>query len=395
MGTARRCTAIAAVAAGCALSAVFATAAQADEWAIQPSPNPPEATGAELVAVSCTAKNSCFAVGRYGPNGETQRTLAEGWNGSSWTILKTRNPKARYDELSGVSCTGPEACMAVGTRVVTPGTAHALAERWNGRRWTVERVPSPSPGSEDFLRAVSCTASDSCTAVGGLIKRAAEAQEQPFAEHWNGVSWSPEAVPNPEAEEGSGLQGVSCSGPEACTAVGSERSADVLQVIFAMRFNGATWNLESQPNPGEESNHENAVSCPEPSGCVAVGSWQNQGLETEPLAEQWNGSGWTLLASQGAADAIETEFEGVACTSTKACVAVGESSEEEQGLPSSVLAERWDGTTWTIEEAPDPSGTRLNDLSGVACGSNFCTAVGTSWNGTVSHTLVESLSTGP
>ena len=41
------------------------------------------------------------------------------------------------------------------------------------------------------------------------------------------------------------------------------------------------------------------------------------------------------------------------------------------------LAEAWDGTSWSVQTTPGPSGGQLPTLSGVACTTaNGCTAVG-------------------
>jgi hypothetical protein len=55
------------------------------------------------------------------------------------------------------------------------------------------------------------------------------------------------------------------------------------------------------------------------------------------------------------------------------------------------LAEAWDGTSWSIQTTPGPSGGQLPELSGVACTTaNGCTAVGDYYTITgVFLTLVE------
>jgi hypothetical protein len=41
-----------------------------------------------------------------------------------------------------------------------------LAERWNGRRWSIERTPNPAGAKASELEAVSCAPATTCTAVG-------------------------------------------------------------------------------------------------------------------------------------------------------------------------------------------------------------------------------------
>src|ERR1039458_10698773 len=47
-------------------------------------------------------------------------------------------------DLSGVSCVSVGACIAVGDMKNGAGTKVTLAERWNGRRWSVQATPNPA-----------------------------------------------------------------------------------------------------------------------------------------------------------------------------------------------------------------------------------------------------------
>jgi hypothetical protein len=61
-----------------------------------------------------------------------------------------------------------------------------LAERWNGISWTVQSTPNPAhgdPGSERHLNAVSCTSSGVCTAVGYYFDRPHDV-DLPIAERY-------------------------------------------------------------------------------------------------------------------------------------------------------------------------------------------------------------------
>ncbi len=48
-------------------------------------------TGAGLNGVSCTSPSSCMAVGEFTGIGN-EMTLAEAWNGTSWSVVKTPRP---------------------------------------------------------------------------------------------------------------------------------------------------------------------------------------------------------------------------------------------------------------------------------------------------------------
>jgi hypothetical protein len=142
-------------------------------WAIQAIP---DFNGmiTELVGVSCPATNACTAVGDWGDAFDACcQTLAERWNGTGWVRQATPNPPnplcCLSAVLSGVSCRSPEACIAVGSfydeffGVVPPGT---LAEGWDGGSWTLQSTPNPAGATVPQLLGVSCSSTAACSAVG-------------------------------------------------------------------------------------------------------------------------------------------------------------------------------------------------------------------------------------
>ena len=119
--------------------------------------------------MSCTAATVCTAVGSYA-NSSGLVAMAERWNGSSWKIQPTPTG-ARPGFLSGVSCTAATACTAVGD-YDSSGMDVTLAERWNGSTWKIQPTPNPAGGtysSLPLLNGVSCTAPTACTAVGYYV----------------------------------------------------------------------------------------------------------------------------------------------------------------------------------------------------------------------------------
>src|SRR5439155_7373931 len=162
-------------------------------WSIQPSPNPPGSQGTALSAVSCDPSGSCTAVGQYGTGGPTL-TLAERWNGSTWTIQPTPNPAGANALLTGISCPGRYSCTAVGYSVSS--VVRPLVERWNGVAWRIQSAPIPPQSFWAIVQTVSCTARTACIAVGGVIGNGVDAQERPLAEQWDGTAWTIEPTPN-------------------------------------------------------------------------------------------------------------------------------------------------------------------------------------------------------
>ncbi len=140
------------------------------------------------------------------------------WDGTSWATETSANPSpANLAELHGVSCTSSSACSAVGQYLDGSNVQHSLAEAWNGSSWSLQTVPDPSGGGTDpMLNDVSCVSSSSCEAVGGYTSSAPHAT--PMAAGWNGSSWTLQTVPTATGAPDATLYGVSC--PATCMAVG-------------------------------------------------------------------------------------------------------------------------------------------------------------------------------
>jgi hypothetical protein len=156
-------------------------AASSPGWSIVPSPNPLARTG-QLVGVSCSSSSSCTAVGDYTKRLGRTVTLAERWNGTSWSAESTPNPEgAPSSALNAVDCTSSSACVAVGNSFTRSGTEITLAERWDGTKWSLQPTPNPSSGG-GILFGVSCSSASACTAVGA-------SNAGTLAERWNGAKW--------------------------------------------------------------------------------------------------------------------------------------------------------------------------------------------------------------
>jgi len=365
-----------------------ATPALAAGWSIESTPVLTGATSSALAGVACETATSCVAVGSYVNSSGVEVTLAEAWNGTSWSIQPTPNPAgATTSALSGVGCSTIIACTAVGYYVNGSGVDLTLKERWNGADWTIQ--PSANPAGGGVFSGVSCTAI-SCIGVGN------GSQNAPLAEGWNGSTWVIQPTATPVA--GGVLSGVSCTAASACSAVGRSGTA-----TLAEAWNGTTWSIQPTPNPApldtvQLSSLLSGVSCAGATGCTAVGYWIgwkcNNGkpfcncLELPycthrraTLVEAWDGATWAIQPSPSPGYA---GLLGVSCVSASVCTAVGTYSGLVIG---EALAEQWNGSTWTYQYPPTPSTGAT--LTGVSCTAGAaCTAVGRT-NASGGTTLVE------
>jgi len=449
-------------------------------WSVQSTPSPEGATSSSLAAISCSSSSACTAVGKSTKAIEHQEpittTLAERWNGTSWSIQTTPNPSGSAPALEGVSCASATECIAVG-QYASSGEK-VLAERWNGTSWSLQTITNPEGFSTAYLAGVSCTSSLSCIAVGytGEIVNHTETVKT-LGERWNGVKWEAQSPLNVESGSTirSSLTGVSCKSSTECNTVGSNEPSTGVNVPLAEGYfksppptvttkaasaiteSGATlngsvnpngtattyffeygpttsygtntaevsagsgttvvevskaiagleagtryhyrivasngggttkgedqtfvpgWTLHLPPNPeGAKETKLGGVSCTAANECSTAGSYVNSAGTLLTLAERWNGTSWAIQSTPNPSGATSSSLNGVSCSSSTACTAVGSSTKtgEHGESTTTTLAERWNGTSWSIQTTPNPSGT-APALEGVSCaGASECTAVG-------------------
>jgi hypothetical protein len=182
-------------------------------------PIPGGASAATLDAVACSSTDACTAVGSFvGELGET-KTLAERWDGTSWTVQSTPIPAGGTSAtLSAVSCGAASVCTAAGSFVNGLGKTTPLAERWDGTSWTLQHAAAPPGATAASLRGVSCIPAGACLAVGSSVSGAGTTTM--LVEIGDGGSWRMQNASPPEGVVASALTGASCLPPTRCTAVG-------------------------------------------------------------------------------------------------------------------------------------------------------------------------------
>ena len=332
-------------------------------WVVQSTPNPSGAQTAALNGVSCASASACMGVGQWAGGSGVQVTLAESWDGRTWRVRSTPNPTgSSASSLLAVACVKPSSCMAVGS-----SDGGVLVERWNGTGWRT--VPAPDPTGAQFseLNGIACTHA-SCTAVGDYVD--GSGIDRTLAERWNGVAWHIQSTPSPGTSFNF-LTGVSCKTASSCMAVGGADGG-----LLAERWNGTAWKVQNVPGPtGSQFGFFFAVSCARSGSCEAVGGYSNSSGAFVTLGARWNRIRWQVQRTPDPARASANYLGGVACTSSSDCIAVGQGNGE--GTPVT-LAERWDGDAWGLQPIPSPIGAAENQLNGIACSSSSdCEAVGT------------------
>jgi hypothetical protein len=304
----------------------------------------PGSTDNVLNAVKCASATNCEAVGGHGDGSDsTTYPLAEVWNGSS--MQKQSTYGAPHGELYGVSCESSSKCEAVGadfdgtsTDCIPPPDGagcpvpDALAMGWTGTMWQTQATPVQpfmdynnmfGPGTSNWQdTAVSCWSSG-CMASGWQDEASdpSSVQPAPYAEYWNGTSWSVSEWGNTDDTLISSYPSISCTTTTVTTGGSCAGSGGALT----------------------------AIHCTSAANCTAAGFFYGYPGPYLTGIVQWNGTQWSQVPSPtpdwnsvtgtGPGDA----FTGLACTSA-VCTAVGSESSTDYmdigGGPGTVVAAR-------------------------------------------------------
>ncbi len=305
-------------------------------WTFAAAPNPAGAIYSNLSGVACPTTAVCIAVGGYS-NGTTGVTLAEAWNGAGWSADPTPNPAgATSSGLSAISCSAATACMAVGSYSPDGSTLLTLAESWNGTSWSLQPTPNPAGATFNRLSGVACFTATACTAVGTYYNGS---KYLTLAEAWDGTGWTIQPTPNLAGAFSSSLSGVACPSASACTAVGSSHGSK--NVALAEAWDGTSWTIQHIPTPSGGAYPDlSGISCIATTQCTAVGSYSSSDFSTTlTLAEAWNGTGWSRQPTRNRMGATTSVLAGISCPVTTQCMAVG----ADVSVSERTLAEMWSG----------------------------------------------------
>jgi hypothetical protein len=320
-------------------------------WAIVNSPDGAMKDG-HLARVSCPTSSLCFAVGydsRYVPIGNA---LIERWNGSEWSVVDS--PKisgAANSLLRDVACVSSSFCFAVGQYVPPAGNGGGLIERWDGTSWTV--MPGDHQG---FLFAVGCATPSLCFAMGRYYTFEGIGEvEHDVTERWDGSSWTIVGTPDPKSPYE--LDSLSCISASQCFASGFLGPGQVHDQPMIETWNGSSWTIVNAPRPAQQVSPDKiddrllSVSCASASLCFTVGwhRWTPPGtIHSQTLVERWSGTSWTIVRSPNGSPSpgFNNGLEAVACPNTSRCLAIGHYDAPDGFFQT--LAEQWNGSSWSV-----------------------------------------------
>ncbi len=358
------------------------------------SPNP-SSTSSWLSSMCAVSARNAWAVGGYLDDlTGAQDALVLHWDGTSWSQVASPNPSSSINELRGVSADSATDAWAVGDYFDDTGIYETLILHWDGTSWSQVATPNPS-SSFNGLWDVSADPSSDAWAVGNWFGK--HGYERTLILHWDGVSWTRVASPDP-GSEGNYLSGVSAVSATDAWAVGEywhydKTTAKPAEKTLTLHWDGTRWKKVKSPNSSLTHHVRNSlsdVSAASPSDVWAVGGYWSRPSSFHLMILHWDGTSWKKVGSPNPSS-TSNELLGVSVVSAKNAWAVGEYDTTAAGH---TLILHWDGTRWNKVRSPNPSSTFniLGDVSAVsaknvwAVGHYDTTAAGDTlilhWDGT-------------
>jgi hypothetical protein len=224
--------------------------------------------------------------------------LVEAWNGSAWQVAATPRLNTRRDLLFSAAATATGDVWAVGEQQDLSGRFATLAEHFDGHTWSV--VPTPNPGtSGNHLDAVAADGPDDVWAVG---QRNDATTDAPLVEHWDGRQWNVVPV---ATSGGAVLDAVTIRGGEVWAVGQTDNPTDQARPLVVHVHNGHTESSVLADTGSSFSNMTGVVATDRTLWAVGTFFDATSGNQ-DTLVLRNDGAGWHTVPapSPGTGDAI-------------------------------------------------------------------------------------------
>ena len=194
----------------------------------------------------------------------------------SWDLSSHPSASGRTQNFRAAVATGVNDVWAIGYSFDVVGGAfefRTLAQHWNGSTWTT--VPTPdveTAPAKDLIFDADAAGPDDIWAVGISATAPGNPSSKPLVLHWNGTAWS--IVPVPGAPQGASLSTVTADGNSVWAAGEKYNPLSGYWQPFIVRLQGGAWT--EVPLLGSALN-------PPPTGCKVASDgtlwrWEPGGL---------------------------------------------------------------------------------------------------------------------
>jgi hypothetical protein len=250
---------------------------------------------AQLGAVACTHSGFCEAVGSYQDSSGNDQMMAlakpagGGWRQATEVASPASaatNPDAF---VTGIACTGPGSCVAVGNYSVSSNRFAAMGAIESRGSWhRASGIAAPRgaiPSTFTAISSISCPPAGPCLGVGEYAVSATQSRAMSVTEAKGRFSAAMEITavpPGASLHPSTYLLGVSCGSPGTCLAVGGGRTRAGLSVGMYMIRSHGRWRAAFLPPPPRASSGDRglsalySVSCTGRDRCTAVGYFHDR-----------------------------------------------------------------------------------------------------------------------
>ena len=357
----------------------------------------------DLFALACATSASCSAGGSYKAGGGLVEAMVVSRSNGHWlravSLQLPMNAAAQpFAEVNGLACISAGNCVAVGDYQYQGGSGkpEAFIATQRRGRWSRAFVPAlpanASPTASNQLEGVSCLRIGYCAAIGNYRDLAGNEQivalAKPVAGHWGQgveVTAPVQAGSAPRAF----MEGISCTAPGACVAVGPYDSGTNELAMGAVELTG-TWrravSLRLPPNANGTFAALRSISCTTAGSCLAVGAYSLGGdgaFRALGVTESKGhfGRAFEITAVPGGVGANPvSELNHVSCIRHGPCVAVGFVRNKARHFVAMYAIRSVGHWAAAFEKLPASAATgrsQDSELGSVSCSpTGTCTAVG-------------------
>jgi cytochrome c551/c552 len=301
-------------------------------------------------SVSCSAANTCSAIGTYQDNNpvgtRTEGFVANERKGAWSRAREIALPASNFNPfvtVSQIACSSSVDCVGVGSFINNNDVTEALVVNEVGGTWhraqTLTLPASASRFADASVTEVTCLKDSSCAAFGtfdatsGAIEGMSASEANGVWEAASALAMPANAATNPHVFL-FGFGGIACAAADNCSVGGQYKdSAGDYEGFLENEVNGA-WSpaaqviLPSNGGSGGQNGGVVAVSCPSLGDCQASGSYLDTSgnyqavvfAETDGIWQR--GSEVTLPGGAGTVG-IDGGIYAIYCAIPTSCVGVG------------------------------------------------------------------------
>ena len=176
------------------------------------------------------------------------------------------------------------------------------------------------------------------------------------------------------------LEAVACPGPKECLAVG-RFDTPTFSAPIAETHRYGTWTIQAMPWPANVGGAwMTGIACPAVDDCIAVGNYSYGGnAEVDPnvlpFADEWNGTAWTMLPVSSFRRIRSTALS--TASHVRASAVASPSGPRVPEVVAACCIEAWNGSAWSMQPATVSADALDPRLFAVTCASKtLCFAAG-------------------